>query len=514
MSARNRWFVVAAIGGMVACGTTTPQSPPPAAAPPPQQAQAKTAPAPVPGQPSPAKATLFERLGGEPAVSAVVDAFLKNVAADKRINGRFINTDLARLRTLLVQFVSSATGAQVEYTGRDMRVTHAGLQIVDEEFDALVEDLVAALDKLKVHPAEKGELLGALWPLKPQIVAPPPLAETKHDPALARRAEELAAGLRAEGQGSLAGVLETAVKARVRGQRTYAEQLCSAGEQQLPNGRLDAVALLFREGAPERITSALIEMPKDSAPQPKLAVGTSEDEEAPRKDSRASLTGTLTADGGGGMLGVVTLDRVGAKAAARKPKKRIMEQRDRQFAPRLLAVPVGATVAFPNFDPVYHNVFSVSPAKSFDLGIVKNGEAREVTFGKEGLIRLGCNLHSNMLAHVVVVASAHYVVTSPKGEFTFKNLPPGEYTARAWGENSTEPVSRKVRIHAGPDALKIAVPRGSATNLGTAKFGVPRGAGGLCPPARESLPPVWPPPWPGRRRAAWGPSRPTRRPWL
>src|SRR3569623_699630 len=327
MSARNRWFVVAAIGGMVACGTTTPQSPPPAAAPPPQQAQAKTAPAAAPGQPGPAKATLCERLGGEPAVSAVVDAFLKNVAADKRINGRFINTDLARLRTLLVQFVSSATGAQVEYSGRDMRWTHAGLQIVDEEFDALVDDLVAALDKLKVHPAEKGELLGALGPLKPQIVSPPPLAETKPDPALARRAEALAAGLRAEGHGSLAAVLATAVNARVRGQRTYAEQLFSAVEQQLPSGRLDAVALLFREGAPERITSALIQMPKDSAPQPKLAVGASDDEEQPQKPRRASLTGTLTAAGGGGLLGVVTLARAGGKATARTPKKRIIAPR-------------------------------------------------------------------------------------------------------------------------------------------------------------------------------------------
>jgi len=476
MSARNRWIMVGGFAWMVGCGTTTPENRPPAPAQP--QPPASAAPAPAPPPASPAKATLFERLGGEPAVSAVVDAFLKNVATDKRINGRFINTDLARLRTLLIQFVSSATGAKVEYTGRNMQVTHAGLQIVDEEFDALVGDLVAALVKLNVPEAEKAELLGALGPLKAQVVSPPPVAETKHDPALAKQAEEIAAKLRAEGQGSLADVLETAVKARVRGQRTYAEQLFSAVEQQLPDGRLDTIALLFREGAPERITSALIQMPKDSAPQPKLAVGASDDEEKPQKPSRASLTGTLTADGGGGLLGVVTLDRVGGKSAARKPKKRIIEQRDRQFAPRLLAIPVGSTVVFPNFDPVYHNVFSVSPAKSFDLGIFKNGEAREVTFGKEGLIRLGCNLHSNMLAHVVVVASAHYVVTSPKGEFTFKNLPPGEYTARAWGENSSEPVSRTVTIHAGQNTWNVAVPRGSATSLGTDKFGVSRGDSG------------------------------------
>lgn len=473
VSARNQLIFFVGLTGIVACGTTAPDQPPPVAA----QARPAAAPTPAPASPAAPKATLFARLGGEPAVSAVVDAFLQRVAADKRINGRFINTDLARLRSLLIQFVSAATGGNVDYTGRDMRTTHAGLQIVDEEFDALVEDLTYALVKLKVPDTEKGELLGALGPLKGQIVSPPAAAEMQHDPALVTQAQALSASLRAEGQATFADLLDVAVKARVRGQRTYAEQLFSAAEQQLPDGRLDAVALLFREGAPERITTPLVQMPKDSPPQPKLAEGSSEEDESARKQSRASLTGKLTTDGGG-VLGVVTLDRVGGKTTARKPKKRIMEQRDRQFAPRLLAIPVGSTVAFPNFDPVYHNVFSVSPARSFDLGIFKNGEAREVVFNKEGLIRLGCNLHSNMMAHVVVVASAHYVVTSPDGEFTFRNLPPGKYTARAWGENSSEPVALPVVIHAGSNSFNLSVPRSSGGGLGTDKFGVPRGAGG------------------------------------
>lgn len=473
MSARNKWIMVGGIFWVVGCGTTAPDHPPPVVT----KAQPEAPPAPVPAPASVPTGTLFERLGGEPAVSAVVDAFLQRVAADKRINGRFINTDLTRLRGLLIQFVSSATGAKVEYTGRDMRVTHAGLQIVDEEFDALVEDLTFALVKLKVPEKEKGELLGALGPLKPQIVSPPPATAAQHDPALAQQAQELSATLRTEGQGPPADLLELAVKARVRGQRTYAEQLFSAAERQLPNGRMDAVALLFREGAPERITTELVQMPKDSPPQPKLAVGGSEEDEDARKQSRASLTGKLNPEGGGDMLGVVTLDREGGKAAARKPKKRTIEQRDRQFAPRLLAVPVGSTVAFPNYDPVYHNVFSVSPARAFDLGIFKNGEARDVVFNKEGLIRLGCNLHSNMLAHVVVVAAAHYVVTSPDGQFTFRSLPPGKYTMRAWGENSTEPVTRTVVIHPGSNSISIPVPRGSGGGLGTDKFGVSRGDG-------------------------------------
>lgn len=473
MSVRNKWIILGSILSAVGCGTTSPDRPPPPVAAKAQPDEASGA-APASGP----KGTLYERLGGEPAVSAVVDAFLQRVAADKRINGRFINTDLARLRGLLIQFVSSATGAKVEYTGRDMHVTHAGLQIVDEEFDALVEDLTFALVKLKVPDREKNELLGALGPLKPQIVAPPPAAAAQHDPALARQTQELAATLRSEGQSQPADLLDMAVKARVRGQRTYAEQLFSAAERQLPSGRLDAVALLFREGAPERITTPLVQMPKDTPPQPKLAVGGSEEDEDVRKESRASLTGKLNPEGGGGMLGVVTLDREGGKAAGRKPKKRTIEQRDRQFAPRLLAVPVGSTVVFPNYDPVYHNVFSVSPARAFDLGIFKNGEAREVVFNKEGLIRLGCNLHSNMLAHVVVVGAAHYVVTSPDGQFIFRNLPPGKYTLRAWGENSTEPVSRSVVIHPGSNTVSVSVPRGKGDGLGTDKFGVPRGDDG------------------------------------
>ena len=436
-------------------------------------------------------APLYDRLGGEPAVTATVDGFLKRVAADKRINGRFINVDLVRLRMLLIQFVSQATGGQVAYTGREMHDSHAGLQIVDEEFDAIVEDLTGALVELKVPAREKNELLGALGPLKAKIVNRPPEAATHHDPALAQRARELAQELRtaAAGQpaapqgaaGPQAGdLLELAVNARVRGQRSYADQLFSAAERQLPEGRLSAVAPLFRDGAPERITTELKHMPADTPAQPKLAVGSSDDEakekEKEAKAPAATLTGKLTIVNGPDLLGVITLDPVKGRAGKRTAKQRIMEQRDRQFAPRLLAVPVGSTVSFPNFDPVFHNVFSLSPARAFDLGIFKNGETREVTFKKEGLVRLGCNLHANMSAHVVVVAAAHYVVTSPGGQFTFRKLTPGKYQLRAWSEDSQEPIVQTVDIHRGTNTLDLSINRGAPEGLGTDKFGVPRGS--------------------------------------
>jgi hypothetical protein len=132
-------------------------------------------------------------------------------------------------------------------------------------------------------------------------------------------------------------------------------------------------------------------------------------------------------------------------------------------------------VSFPNFDPVYHNVFSLSPARAFDLGIYKNGESRDVTFEKEGIIRLGCNLHANMTAHVAVVAAPHYVVTEPGGHYKFRSLAPGKYKLRAWAEDSTEPVTKTIEIKEGENTLDLDVPRGAPAGLGTDKFGLPRG---------------------------------------
>jgi hemoglobin len=479
---KSEVFVLVAGLSLGACGGPEQNAKPAASA-----SQAK-----APGSPD-AKGTaakaapLYDRLGGEPAITATVDGFLKRVAADKRINGRFINVDLVRLRTLLIQFVSQATGGQVAYTGREMHDSHAGLQVVDEEFDAIVEDLTGALVELKVPEREKNELLGALGPLKAKIVNRPPEAAAQHDPALAQRARELAQQLRsvppaaaqAAGGPQAGDLLELAVNARLRGQRSYADQLFSAAERQLPDGRLNAVTPLFRDGAPERITTELKHMAADTPAQPKLAVGSSDDDAKDKEKEKppaATLTGKLTIVNGPDLLGVITLDPVKGHAGKRTPKQRIMEQRDRQFAPRLLAVPVGSTVSFPNFDPVFHNVFSLSPARAFDLGIFKNGETRDVTFKKEGLVRLGCNLHANMSAHVVVVAAAHYVVTSPGGQFAFRKLSPGKYQLRAWSEDSHEPIVQTVDIHRGANTLDLSINRGAPEGLGTDKFGVPRTA--------------------------------------
>ena len=116
--------------------------------------------------------SLYQRLGGLEAITAVVDDFVANVADDSRINARFANTDIPRLKRLLVEQICAGTGGPCTYTGRDMKTTHAGMGITDAEFDALVEDLVGSLDKFKVPAAEKEELLGILGPMKADIVEP------------------------------------------------------------------------------------------------------------------------------------------------------------------------------------------------------------------------------------------------------------------------------------------------------------------------------------------------------
>jgi hemoglobin len=114
--------------------------------------------------------SLFERLGGKDALTAVVDDFVGRAAADARINMKFGKTDIPRLKFHLVEQLCAATGGPCKYTGRDMKTAHKNMKVTEGEFNALVEDLVAALDHFNVPEKEKNELLGILGPLKEQIV--------------------------------------------------------------------------------------------------------------------------------------------------------------------------------------------------------------------------------------------------------------------------------------------------------------------------------------------------------
>jgi hemoglobin len=123
--------------------------------------------------PAMADKSLYDRLGGKPAITAVVDDFVGRVAADSRINGKFANANIPRLKAMLVDQICQASGGPCTYAGRDMKSTHAGMGVSSADFDALVGDLVATLNKFKVPEREKNELLGALGPMKGDIVEKP-----------------------------------------------------------------------------------------------------------------------------------------------------------------------------------------------------------------------------------------------------------------------------------------------------------------------------------------------------
>ena len=114
--------------------------------------------------------SLFERLGGTGAITAVIEDFRDRCGGDSRINAKFVRTDMARLTSMLIDQVSEATGGPAKYSGRDMKTAHTDMGVTTGEFNALVEDLAATLDKFGVGKAEQEELLRILGPLKSDIV--------------------------------------------------------------------------------------------------------------------------------------------------------------------------------------------------------------------------------------------------------------------------------------------------------------------------------------------------------
>jgi plastocyanin len=301
------------------------------------------------------------------------------------------------------------------------------MEVVDEEFTALVEDLAGALDKFKVPAREKGELLGALGPMMPQIVT---RADRLKPVSEAAFAKATAVSVRLTDDNAIE-IMQAAIVAAQRGQRNYADRLFTRVEALVGARVVAAAAPTFREGAPPRIETPLRKLPKDTPAQPRL-VGNS-DEDEPYVRGRSSLRGTLTVEGQPlDGLGTVMLFPVNGGGKKRTAKQRLVEQRDKQFLPHVLAVPPGSTVAFPNFDGIFHNVFSLSPTKRFDVGLYKDGDTRELKFEKPGIVRLACNIHAQMGGYILVVDAPHYVVVDGTKEFNFRSLLPVKYRDRAW----------------------------------------------------------------------------------
>jgi plastocyanin len=142
----------------------------------------------------------------------------------------------------------------------------------------------------------------------------------------------------------------------------------------------------------------------------------------------------------------------GLHAGGRGAAQGEMKSEQKRFAPRAIVVRKNATVQFPNADAIYHNVFSVSGANRFDLGLYRSGVAKEKKFDDPGLVRVYCNIHPLMVGFVMVVDSDFAAVTGPDGSFRFQGVPPGAHVVRVWHEETGETQAVPATGRGGSDA--------------------------------------------------------------
>ncbi len=133
-----------------------------------------------------------------------------------------------------------------------------------------------------------------------------------------------------------------------------------------------------------------------------------------------------------------------------EPRARL-DQRNEAFVPHVLAIVAGTTVDFPNNDTTYHNVFSLSTAKSFDLGRYAVGRSKSVKFDRPGIVRVFCDIHSHMSAFILVFTHRHFAVTDDDGRYRLDNVPPGTYTVMAWNESAPSESRRVTVAESGGD---------------------------------------------------------------
>jgi plastocyanin len=148
---------------------------------------------------------------------------------------------------------------------------------------------------------------------------------------------------------------------------------------------------------------------------------------------------------------VVYLERAPRGAFGETDDRRVrIDQRNERFVPHVVAIPVGSIVDFPNNDRTYHNVFSLSDVKSFDLGRYAAGHSKSVRFDRPGIVRVFCDIHSHMSAFILVFAHRFFAVTDPEGRYRIEQVPPGPYTVVLWNESI------------GSESRAITVPEGGA----------------------------------------------------
>ena len=156
----------------------------------------------------------------------------------------------------------------------------------------------------------------------------------------------------------------------------------------------------------------------------------------------------------------------------------VLLQKNKMFSPHLLVVPVGASVAFPNRDPFFHNVFSLFDGKRFDLGLYESGKTRYVTFSREGVSYIFCNIHPEMSAVVLSLTTPLFRVADASGRFILAGVPEGDYELHLWAEGqpqaSIDRWTRKVHVSASHASLgTFLLSTATDATPHTNKFGQP-----------------------------------------
>ena len=170
----------------------------------------------------------------------------------------------------------------------------------------------------------------------------------------------------------------------------------------------------------------------------------------------ADLTVTVT-DGNGRPVAdaVVVIEALGRAPPA---DSFVINQRDMQFVPHVLVIPVGSTVEFGNLDPFRHHVYSFSPTRKFELKLFGQGETRPVRFDRPGLVAIGCNIHDSMQAFIHVVDTPFARKTDASGRVTLRGLPTGSQRVRVWHQNLRAPGNQlEMTAAAGATSLPITL---------------------------------------------------------
>ena len=122
----------------------------------------------------------------------------------------------------------------------------------------------------------------------------------------------------------------------------------------------------------------------------------------------------------------------GGAQPPKAPVTAVLDQRNLRFDTGVIVIPIGSTVEFPNYDPIFHNVFSLSKAQPFDLGFYPRGQSRSVKFNRPGVVQVYCHIHSNMYAAIVVTDSPWFAKPASDGSFSWTGVPAGHYRLTAW----------------------------------------------------------------------------------